>query len=110
MKLSQLLVILQMMTGGGGSHGLDTPLKKFLAVTWQSPWLIPYESELYWMVPTAALVLLIPFFFASWFIEYQVGKRILRDIESTKIKEAVLKANLLSYGLLGLYCVGMFYF
>lgn len=39
------LAALQMLTGGDRSYGLNTPLKRFLAVTWQAPWLTPYESR-----------------------------------------------------------------
>jgi hypothetical protein len=66
-----------MATGGGSAHGLRTLSAKLLAVTWQSPWLIPYEDDLVWMVPAAALCLLVPFFFASVYIEYQVARRVL---------------------------------
>lgn len=69
-----LLVLVQMVTGGGGAHGIDSVIEKILAVTWQAPWLIPYEKDLNWMIPVAGLVLLIPFFFASWWSEYFVSK------------------------------------
>ncbi|HLP48875.1 MAG TPA: hypothetical protein VK469_23240 [Candidatus Kapabacteria bacterium] len=97
-----LLVVLQQLTGGGRAYGMDTPSKKLLSVTWQAPWLIPYEKELYWMIPSATLVLLIPFFFASWFIEYQLSKRKLPDVENAVIKKSFFLANLVSYILLAL--------
>ncbi|PWK52903.1 hypothetical protein [Pleionea mediterranea] len=59
-----LLVLVQMVTGGGSAYGTDSFMGKVLAVTWQAPWLIPYEKDLNWMIPIADLVLLIPFFFA----------------------------------------------
>ncbi|MBI3353090.1 MAG: hypothetical protein HY036_10995 [Nitrospirae bacterium] len=89
-----LLVILQLLTGGGSAYGLNGPFKKFLAITWQAPWLIPYESELYWMIPAATLILLVPFFFASWLIEYKVEKRLLSDIAADRVNRAVRDANL----------------
>ena len=95
-----ILVLIQMLTGGGGAHGLQTPLQKFLAVTWQSPWLIPYESELYWMVPAASLVLLFPFFFASWFVELLTAKRILKQIDKISVNKSIFLANLSSYSIL----------
>ena len=42
-----LLVAVQMVTGGGSSYGMNTMLGKVIAVTWQAPWLIPYEAELF---------------------------------------------------------------
>ena len=44
------LVLIPMLTGGGGAHGVGPQ-----AVTWQAPWLIPYEEELHWMIPAAGL-------------------------------------------------------
>lgn len=97
-----VLVLLQMVTGGGYAYGVDTALKKFLAVTWQAPWLIPYEQELYWMIPAAAITLLVPFFFASWFIEYQTARQMLKDLPASLVQKAVMYANVTSYVLLGL--------
>jgi len=101
-----ILVVLQMITGGGGAHGLQTTLQKFLAITWQAPWLIPYESAFYWMVPSATLVLLVPFFFASYFIEYLIAKKMLKEYDRKKIRESVFVANLTTYIILGLITVG----
>ena len=98
-----LLVVLQFLTGGDRAFGLNTPLKKLLAVTWQAPWLVPYDSSLYWMVPTAGLVLLIPFFSASWWLEHLVAKRVLKEIETKRVRRVVLYANLVSYGMFALY-------
>ena len=49
-------------TGGGRAFGIDSSWQRVFAVTVQAAWLIPYESELNWMVPLAAIVLLVPFF------------------------------------------------
>ena len=95
-----VLVGIQIVTGGGAAYGIETPFQKFIAITWQAPWLIPYHAELYWMVPAARLVLLIPFFFGSWFIEYFIAKKMLKEIKRTSLKRAILLANLVSYGLL----------
>ena len=92
-----VLVFLQIITGGGTSHGINTPLEKFLAVTWQAPWLVPYEREIYWMVPAAMLVLFIPFFFASWKSEAFVISKLHKDIDPQTINAACLKANAITY-------------
>jgi hypothetical protein len=102
-----LLVVIQMITGGGSAYGLNTALTKVLAVTWQAPWLIPYESDLHWMIPVSGLVLLIPFFFVSWWSEYFVSKKLIKDIEAQTIKIAVRNANLITYGLLTLWPIIM---
>ena len=92
-----LTVVLQMITGGGSAYGLSTRLTRLLAVTWQSPWLIPYEEELYWMVPTAALVGLIPAFFASVLIEGRVLRRLFTTTDAATIWKLTWRANRLSY-------------
>jgi len=91
------LVILELVTDGGSAYGLTTPLQKFLAVTWQAPWLIPYERELYWMVPAASLVLLVPFFFASYFIEVPIVARFEKRFPAPQVRAAVFRANIASY-------------
>src|SRR5262245_20923367 len=58
-------VVAQMMLGGGGMWGLDTPLLQLAAVTLQSAWLVPYGHELVWMVPAASLFLMLPCFLVS---------------------------------------------
>ncbi|MDI6815636.1 MAG: hypothetical protein QME41_00385 [Actinomycetota bacterium] len=103
-----ILFGVQAVTGGGmGGPGVETLAGKVLAVTWQAPWLLPYESPAYWMVPVAMLVLLVPFFFASWLIEYQVSRRMMRSLAAGVVKNAVLRANLASYALLAVVVVGV---
>ena len=101
-------------TGGGTAFGLDTPWRKLLAVTVQAPWLIPYESELYWMVPAATLALLPAYFLASWGIEFAVVRKLLEKPASNifegkpqgapvgQVRRAVLLANIGSYATLAL--------
>ncbi|GFK94813.1 hypothetical protein NNJEOMEG_02661 [Fundidesulfovibrio magnetotacticus] len=102
-----LLYLLEMFTGGGQAYGIETPLQKFLAVTWQAPWLIPYEMDgnLRWMVPTAAMWLLVPSFFTSWWLETRVARRLLKDADPARLSAAMLRANLLSYVFLELLAV-----
>ena len=104
------LVFLQTITGGDSAYGLDTFFQKFLAVTWQAPWLVPYaESELHWMIPTAMLVLLIPYFFASWIIESWVLENWLKETcDRSLVWRACLIANIVTYCLMALVPVGKF--
>lgn len=74
-----LLAVIEIVaTGGGRAFGIDTFWQRVFAVTVQAAWLIPYESELHWMVPLAAIVLLVPFSFASVFVERAVFSRFCR--------------------------------
>jgi hypothetical protein len=72
-----LLVLIEafIVPKGGQALGIDSFWHRVYAVTVQAPWLIPYESELHWMIPLAAIVLLVPFFFASVFLERMVFRR-----------------------------------
>jgi len=101
-----LLVVVQMVTGGGGAYGIDSVMGKVLAVTWQAPWLIPYEKDLNWMIPAAGLVLMVPFFFASWSSEYFVSKKINKALSPLSIKSKVRNANLITYSLLAAWPIG----
>ena len=93
------LVVVQLATGGGSAYGLETYLHKFLAVTWQAPWLVYTDN---WMFPAATLTLLVPFFFVSWWIEYEIVKRTVVSFHPSGLSSAVRNANLVSYGLLAL--------
>jgi hypothetical protein len=84
----------------GGALGLSTPLTRVYAVTVQAPWLIPYESDLGWMIPAALLTLGIVFAALSVLIETPITSRILR-IPSRTMWRRMAWANVSSYLLLG---------
>jgi hypothetical protein len=50
--------------------------------------------------------LLVPFFFASWFIEYFVSRRMVREVNRNLLKKMVRNANLASYLMLALVALG----
>lgn len=94
-----LLVLINLIVlGGGRALGIDSFWLRVYAVTVQAPWLIPYEEELYWMVPVAAMVLLVPFFFASVFIERLVFRQFCRT-QPELARRWSWVANSASYGL-----------
>jgi hypothetical protein len=97
-----VLVLLQIFVipGGGGGYGLDTPLHKVASVTLQAAWLIPYERDLYWMVPTAALVLLVPAFLITIPSERLVLRYVWRQTAVGERRRFVWDANLCSYAFL----------
>lgn len=51
-----------------------TPIQR---AAWLAPFEEEYEGEHEWVGPISALVLLVPFFFASWFIEYLIAIRMV---------------------------------
>lgn len=106
-----LLYLLQSAANWAGRPGPGSFWDILLAVTVQSPWVHPRGPEYDWIVYAAGLFLLIPFFFASWLLEYWVIVKFVKPTLSgeppdgilVKIKKTVRNANLLSYGLLALF-------
>ncbi|MCC6483258.1 MAG: hypothetical protein IT209_00295 [Armatimonadetes bacterium] len=88
------------LLGWGYARGLQTAWHRIFAVTLQSPWLMPYESDLHWMVPAAAMVLCGFFFLANVWLEYLVMRRMAQDVERRLVGRWVWLANALSYGLI----------
>ncbi len=73
-----------------------------------SAWLAP-GSGLYWAVPVAAMVLLIPSFFASWYIEIFIIDKMVEGDWAT-IRSTGFKANAVSYAFLVLAGCGWLVF
>lgn len=95
------LVMAESAVGAQG-YSVETPLQKVAVVIAQAPWLSYYRFDLYWMIPAAALVLLVPFFFVSWGVEYWLVRRMLREAAPVAVNRAVRNANLVSYAGLAL--------
>ena len=100
-----LLVAIQFVVGGAGFlFDPNTLFEKLGIIIIQGPWLLPFGKDLHWLVPAAGMFLLIPFFFASWMIEYwNIARRVskgLLNLDKLKLKHAVFVANLQSYILL----------
>jgi hypothetical protein len=53
-----------------------------------------------WMLPAGALLLLVPFFLMSWWIEAPIAAWILDDLPTQFVDSAVRDANLVTYGIL----------
>jgi hypothetical protein len=92
-----LLVFIQMIAGGGGNMPDDTIAQRFFAMILQAPWQLPYRYDLIWMVPRAAIVMLVPFFFVSYFIERRVTQSLMQDSDQQEIHKGVLWGNITSY-------------
>jgi len=93
-----VLVVVELVATGGRALGLGTLAGRIAAVTVQSPWLIPYEADLDWMIPVAALVLCVPFFFMSVFVEAFIARRLLASHAPAHVRSWSWRANLASYG------------
>ena len=77
--------------------GWEGPVGMVISTIMGPAWLGP--SDAYWAVPLAAMVLLVPSFFASWYIEAFVLDQML-DSEWSVVRDTSFKANLASYTLL----------
>ena len=85
----------------------NSPLAHVVVTVLAPAWLGPDERNLYWMVPLATIVLLVPTFFLSVWIEAFVVDRMVSvpegdssNLTSSRIRATVRNANLVSYGLL----------
>lgn len=67
------------------------------SVILSAPWLGPFEEGSYWILPLATIVLLIPFFFASFWLEAWYVARTLCPEAPARGRKAVWNANLFSY-------------
>lgn len=95
-----ILVIVSFAFGGSGGRPMKTWKDHFLSVTLYSPWLLPMGNRLHWMIPASAMFLLIPFFFASWIIEYHTAAFVSKEISREILYNEIFHANLISYGIL----------
>lgn len=98
-----VLLLLEMLIPGGAGTFPDLPefWRRILSVTLQAPWLLPHESEFYWMIPVACGVLFIPFYYMSYWVEGIIISRYMKNsCAPNEVKEAVKKANRASYAFL----------
>ena len=78
-----------------------TVVDRGIELLFGSAWLPPSVEN--WELPAAVLVLLIPFFYMSWYVELFIAKKMLVDIESTLLKKIIFQGNIITYSLIGLY-------
>src|SRR5215470_8927937 len=58
-------------------HNWQSPIGKLIFLLLGSAWIPPVNGRSAWLVPAATLVLLAPFFFASYLIEYRISRNIV---------------------------------
>lgn len=84
----------------------NSPLARVVATVFSAAWLAPDDKNLYWMVPLAALVLLVPTYFLSVWIESYIVEQLLfvsqedQTAAEVRTRKAVRDANRISYGFL----------
>lgn len=95
------MLAIQMTVGGGSALKLSEPCFSVYTVTVQAAWLLPFQDRLYWMIPTAGMVLLIPAFFVTVAMERQIYKGVFAGNCGPKVvSRATWRMHLVSYGLL----------
>lgn len=103
-----ILFVLQNISGATKAWGIDTFVQKLLAVTVQSPWLIPYPNAPNWFLPAAATSLCLCFYVMSIILEVFVVKLYARGaLESRAIVKWSMLANTASYSCVFLALVAM---
>ena len=97
-----VLVLLQIFVipGGASGYGVQTPLGAIASVTLQAAWLVPYEEDFYWMIPSAATVLMLPAFLVTIPSERLVLRYYWPQVPLNDRRRFVWTANLVSYALL----------
>jgi len=104
------LIMFALELGINGSHGsvkTNSPALDALHFLAGIAWLTPNEKNIYWEVPTALALLLIPTFFISVWIERFICRKWWKDLNVASVKRAVFKANLVSYAVLFAIACGL---
>jgi hypothetical protein len=99
------MLIVNIATTGGTVHEFRTPMAAFKSIVLQASWLIPYEDQLRWLIPAATLVLLVPYFFVSVFVERFWLRRRFNECEIGRVALAAWAANFVTYAGLATYTV-----
>jgi hypothetical protein len=93
----------QMLVGGDTVHGLGNWWSKLYAVTVQAPWLQHDGRDLFWMVPVAALVMLVPAFFLSVWSERVVLQWFWKNESKSRLTRFSFRAHIPSYATLAFF-------
>lgn len=102
-----LMLILNVVTTGTEAKGLETAPQLLASVVLQSSWLVPYESDLGWLIPAATLVLLVPYFFVSVAVERLVLRKVWKSESSRTVAAFAWLANGVTYGILAVGTAGL---
>ena len=108
-----IMVGLEIGTYSSPIQHWNSPVATAVLFILQAAWLGPIVGDNAWMIPAATLVILVPFFFASYFVEYLVIRSMVDKFESRgprlaacRVRVAVRNANLVTYGIMFLATSG----
>ena len=87
-----------LVTSATGSESYPPQgFSKFGLVILSAPWLPPFTEGTHWIIPLATMVLLVPFFFASFWAEAWYISGDLYPESPQRARRAVWRANAYSY-------------
>jgi hypothetical protein len=99
------LLAFRVIKSNNAIQNWDSPIVRVVWLLVGSAWLGPISDKGIWLIPAATLVLLVPFFFASYAVEYLVIKLLMGTDEGgqpnlayPRVPVAVRNANLATYG------------
>lgn len=87
----------------------DSPVMMAIYFIFTSAWFAPYEGHYAWLIPMALIIMLIPAYFLSLWIEYWVCKYIWQDKPKNLIFQAIRIMNGVTYGVLVGICSVLIY-
>lgn len=104
------LVVAQIVIDGGRRWSAETPQELIEATVLSAAWLTPYRGHLGWMIPTASLVLLLPFYLGSVLVESWVLAKRWEPLGQKPSFATVMIANGVSYtGLAAYYAIQLWW-
>ncbi len=107
---SLLLLFELLITGGSCGPGFDNPIYGIITLIVEAAWLCPWEHELFdLLLPLVFIVNFVTAFFISVFVESKIHKKFYKDLEYKKIKKITQQANILSYSILSIVVVIIYY-
>ena len=96
---------INMIDRNGAIQNWRSPLAQVIGLFLGSAWIGPPSEKNVWIIPAATLVLLVPFFLASYGIEYLVVRHMVGMSEGgppnltyRRVRIVVRNANLITYG------------
>jgi len=96
---------IEVMGSNSRIQNWHSPLASVIMFFVSAAWIGALGPKSLWLVPAATLILLVPFFFASYGIEYLVIKQMVGvpeggppNLTYPRVRVAVRNANLITYG------------
>jgi hypothetical protein len=101
------LMTFEIVGRSGTLQNWHSPLARVVWLFLGSAWIGPPSQNNLWVIPAATLALLVPFFFASYGIEYFIVNRMVGtpeggppNVTRRRVRTAVRNANLVTYGVI----------